>query len=137
MGKSLSKINYLFIYYLFLKKLTEFSSKITWPWSFLCLKILEKNSAFLTEIELFKFSIFSCVSLGKLYLKKKVFVLNYLIYCQLCLKHLFYSIHVYKLSTAIPPLVPDIYNLHSFSFALDQFTMVLLIVEGWGNKNDA
>ena len=89
------------------------------------------------EIEILIFSIFSCVSLWKLYLKKKFFVLNYQIYCELCLKHLFYSIHVYRLSTAIPPLVPDIHNLHSFSFILDQFTMVLPIVEGWGNKNDA
>lgn len=95
----------------------EFASKITQPWSFLCVKILDKNSVSLIDIGLLKFSILSCVSLGKLCLLR-----NIVKFLTKFLKYSFYSFHICRLTTGILSLkVPDIHNLCSLSFSLDQF----------------
>lgn len=94
----------------------EFASKITQAWSFLCVKILDKNSVSLIDIGLLKFSILSCVSLGKLCLLRNIvkFLTKFLNYS-------FYSFHICRLTTGILSLkVPDIRNLCSLSFSLDR-----------------
>lgn len=100
------------------KYMVEFTSKAIWSWTFLWENFFITNSVSLFVIDLFRCSISSWVSFGRVFFSLEMcpFHYNFLIYWHVIVHGLTIFLHVCKVSSEVPSFISDFIILSLLSF---------------------